>query len=398
MHTLSLLKSVSACIGRVITTTMTMTRTMNRNSNRSRNLNRETGSWAREATGLVGLVAATAGLGLFTTACMGWDAEGHRLVNQIGLASLPTNFPAFVLTPEARERIGFLGGEADRWRNSPDSPLRHVNAPDHFLDVEDLEPLGLSLDKLPPHRFDYVGQIAVARHLHPDKFPPIDEAKDPDHTRHLPGFLPWAITEQFAKLKSGFSYWKAYQEGGTPEEIRNAEQNIIYVMGVMGHFVADAAQPLHTTRHYNGWVGENPKGYSTNRTFHSWIDGGYFRKLELPTEAVLARVKPARVIPKAAGQSNIPAAFPEALRFLGEQFKTMELTYQMEKDGKFSGNGEKGKEGLAFLSEQMLKSGQFLGDLWLTAWQQSPPDNFLKSQLARRQRAAGTTGKAAESE
>lgn len=387
MQTLSLLKSVSACIGRVIATTMTMTMTMNMGA----------GSWSR---GAAGLVLATAGLGLSTTTCMGWDAEGHRLVNQIGLTSLPTNFPAFVLTAEARERIGFLGGEADRWRNSPDSPLRHVNAPDHFLDIEDLEPLGLSLDKLPPYRFDYVGQIAVARHLHPDKFPPIDETKDQDHTRHLPGFLPWAITEQFGKLKSGFSYWKAYQEGGTPEEIRNAEQNIIYVMGVMGHFVADAAQPLHTTKHYNGWVGENPKEYSTNRTFHSWIDGGYFRKLGLPTEALLVKVKPAKVIPKAAGQANIniPAAFPEALRFLGEQFKTMELTYQMEKEGKFSGNGEKGKEGMGFLSEQMLKSGQFLGDLWLTAWQQSPPDNFLKSQLARRQRVAGTTGKAAESE
>lgn len=355
------------------------------------------GTVARASVGLL-VANAGLGLGLGTTTCLGWDAEGHRLVNQVALASLPTNFPAFVLTPEARERIGFLGGEPDRWRNSPDSPLRHVNAPDHFLDIEDLEPLGLSLDKLPAYRFDYVGQIAVARHEHPDKFPPLDEAKDQDHTRHLPGFLPWAITEQFGKLKSGFSYWKAYQEGGTPEEIRNAEQNIIYVMGVMGHFVADAAQPLHTTRHYNGWVGENPKEYSTNRTFHSWIDGGYFRKLGLPAEAVLAKVKPAKVIPKPAGQPNIPAAFPEALRFLGEQFKTMELTYQMEKDGKFSGNGAKGKEGMAFLSEQMLKSGQFLGDLWLTAWQQSPPDNFLKSQLARRQRAAGTTGKAAEGE
>jgi len=35
-----------------------------------------------------------------------WDYEGHRLVNQLALAAQPTNFPAFVQTPEARERIG----------------------------------------------------------------------------------------------------------------------------------------------------------------------------------------------------------------------------------------------------------------------------------------------------
>ena len=46
-----------------------------------------------------------------------WDYEGHRVVNHAALASLPTNFPAFVLAPEARERIAFLSGEPDRWRN-----------------------------------------------------------------------------------------------------------------------------------------------------------------------------------------------------------------------------------------------------------------------------------------
>ena len=27
-----------------------------------------------------------------------WDYHGHRLVTEIGLASLPTNFPAFIQT------------------------------------------------------------------------------------------------------------------------------------------------------------------------------------------------------------------------------------------------------------------------------------------------------------
>src|SRR5206468_10569902 len=63
----------------------------------------------------------------------GWDYEGHRLINQLALASLPTNFPAFVFSPAARERIAFLAGEPDRWRNTPELPLKHFNGPDHFL-------------------------------------------------------------------------------------------------------------------------------------------------------------------------------------------------------------------------------------------------------------------------
>src|SRR5437667_8821981 len=54
-----------------------------------------------------------------------WDYEGHRLINQLALATLPTNFPAFVRTPDARERVAFLSGEPDRWRNTADLPLKH---------------------------------------------------------------------------------------------------------------------------------------------------------------------------------------------------------------------------------------------------------------------------------
>jgi hypothetical protein len=62
----------------------------------------------------------------------------------------------------------------------------------------------------------------------------------------------------------------------------------------------------------------------------------------------------------------------------------MEKTYQMEKDGRLSGNGEKGLEGRAFIQQQVLRGGQMLGDLWLTAWESAPVDTYLRSQLAQR--------------
>src|SRR5947199_8290331 len=82
-----------------------------------------------------------------------WDYESHRLVNQLALASLPTNFPAFVREPTAAERIAFLAGEPDRWRNSPDVAVKHLNEPDHYIDIEELLDYGLKPEALPVFRY-----------------------------------------------------------------------------------------------------------------------------------------------------------------------------------------------------------------------------------------------------
>ena len=38
--------------------------------------------------------------------------------------------------------------------------------------------------------------------------------------------------------------------------------------GNLGHYVADGSNPHHTTTHHNGWVGDNPNGYTTDNRFH----------------------------------------------------------------------------------------------------------------------------------
>jgi hypothetical protein len=198
----------------------------------------------------------------------------------------------------------------------------------------------------------------------------------------LIGFLPWTISESYSKLKSGFSYLKALEEGGNPEEIANARQNVIYLMGVMGHFVGDGSQPLHTTKHYNGWVGANPHGYATNRTFHSWIDGGYFAMAGLKAKPLFARVRPARLLANAGGLHT--NAFPVVMRYLHDQFKRVETLYRLDKQHKLPGRNGVDPEGYEFMTQQLLIGGQMLGDLWLSAWHYAPPDLFLQGALARR--------------
>jgi len=317
----------------------------------------------------------------FVSAARAWDYEGHRLVNRLALASLPKEFPAFALTPAAQDRIAFLAGEPDRWRNASDLALKHANGPDHYIDVEELALVGLKPETLPPLRYDFIVQIARERAAHPEKFPAIDPAKNSDHTRELIGLLPWTIAEYYAKLKSEFSYLKAFEtSGGTPDEIAGAQANIIYTMGVMGHFVGDASQPLHTTTHFNGWVGDNPKHYATTNKFHTWIDGGFILKARVEDD--FADMKKKLRAPQAVPADKF---FTSLVTFLVEQNQLVEPLYQMDKDGKLSGEGDVAS-GKALIEGQLVKGGQLLGDIWYSAWQQAPVDTYLQRQLEKRRR------------
>jgi len=56
----------------------------------------------------------------------------------------------------------------------------------------------------------------------------------------------------------------------------------------------------------------------------------------------------------------------------------------MEKDGQLTGDGDKGRDALPFLDGQLVKAGQMLGNLWLTAWLEAPEDTYLARQLQQR--------------
>jgi hypothetical protein len=331
----------------------------------------------------------TVAAGAFIFNAGAWDYEGHHAINELALASLPGDFGGFELTTALKGRIAFLAGEPDRWRNvtdvrnGTDLPLAHVNGPDHYFDLEDLKLYNLTPETLPPLRYDFVADIVKARAAHPEKFPPIDPERDADHTRELSGFLPWAITEYYEKLKSDFSSLKALQtHGGTPEEIANARADVVYVMGVMGHFVGDGSQPLHTTEHHHGWIGVNPHGYTTNSSFHAWIDGGYFRKTGgIKVDALIGKIQPATRIANADAPDGM---FKATVNYLVEQNKFVEPLYEMEKNGQLTGEGDKGMDGLPFLDGQLVKAGQMLGNIWLTAWLEAPEDTYLERQLQQR--------------
>ena len=317
---------------------------------------------------------------LSTFAGFGWDYEGHRLVNQVALTSLPANFPAFVRNPAVQERIAFLAGEPDRWRNTPDLPLQHSQEPEHFIDIEELTNCGFTAATLPHFRYDFISQVAAARKAHPELFPPGRE--DPARKYIWVGLLPWALSENYAKLKSEFSYLKTFEEGGTPEEIANAQQNIIYIMGVMGHYAGDASQRIaqHHSSSRLDW--RNPKNYSTKASIHGWIDGGYIHKVGINFGEMKPRVRPARVLSATSPNAASPDIFPTVVSFIVEQNKLVEPLYQLDRDGFFSDHGDAGSKGRAFITQQLIAGGQLLGDLWVSAWQSGHARYFFKISIS----------------
>jgi hypothetical protein len=323
-----------------------------------------------------------------------WDYENHRIVNQLALASLPAEFPRFVHGVAAAERIAFLGGEPDRWRNVPDLPLKQSGGSwsDHFCDMEYIPEAGLDWATVTSFRYDFIVQFAAGRAAHAHNFKPIDPAKNADHTREWPGFAPWAIAEHFGKLRSGFSYLKVFEELGTADEIENARANIVYIMGVMGHFVGDGAQPLHTTKHFNGWTGDNPHGYTTWNGIHSWIDGGLIAKIGLKYGDLAPRIVPAAPLSLAPREDGRDPMFVAAVDYLRRQHAHVEPLYRLEKEGKL-GQGEGGvvaAEARAFMEQRLLDGARMLSAIWLTAWRAAVPDNYLRAALIRRQAASGT--------
>lgn len=321
---------------------------------------------------------------------LSWDYEGHRAINQLALVALPKEFPDFIRNPQTVERIAFLAGEPDRWRNSNENSLHNYNKPEHYFDIEDPEDAGLPLEKLTPFRYDFLAQFDAARRANPKRFPQTSPNKNKDGVRDLCGLLPWAIIENYAKLQSIFSHIKTLQQNKAPaEEIAVACETATLTMGIMGHYVGDATQPLHTSKYHNGWFGPNPNGYTSSRKIHAWIDGGVFARAKFTIDKLRPAARPPQKLPSpvAATPAGTPPLHTAILAWIRLQNKQTEPLYKLEKSGDIPIGGVPTSRGAAFIEEQLLRGGQMLASLWLTAWQNARPEQVAPA-TARYHRTA----------
>lgn len=139
-----------------------------------------------------------------------WGFYGHQRINRMAVFTLPPEMLSFY-----KKHIEFITNHAV----DPDKRRYGVEgeAPRHYIDI----------DHYGAHAFDSV-----------PKFWKQAVAKYSEDTLMAYGIVPWQIEKHYYKLMNAFK-----------------EENLDHILHYsadLGHYVADAHVPLHTTENYNG--------------------------------------------------------------------------------------------------------------------------------------------------
>ncbi len=269
-----------------------------------------------------------------------WGDAGHRMTGLAAARTLPAEMPAFFRN--ASEQLGYLNPEPDRWKDRAertlDPALEGSTSPEHYIDMDLVSPEVLAAALAAPNRWAYADTLRKAG-VAPNTM----------------GILPFEILELTQKLRGDFRLWRIAPDSTVRAWI---EQRILDDAGVLGHYIADGSNPAHTTKHHNGWVGDNPKGYPTDNRFHSRFESQYVQaNVRLPD--VLSRVTATpRVFP------NVRAA---VLEYLNTSFGQLEPLYQLDKATPFQAETST-EEQKAFAAARLAAGATMLRDIWWTAW------------------------------
>ena len=137
--------------------------------------------------------------------------------------------------------------------------------------------------------------------------------------------------------------------------------DIAYYMGWLGHYVADAAMPLHDSIHHDGWSGQNPKGYTRDPRIHDRFESEYVDLIGTAEADVLKYVaKDARYL-EDPWQATLTHSL-DARNFV-------EDVYRLDLRGAFRNKDD--QEAREMIYKRIAAGATFLRDLSYTAWIES---------------------------
>jgi len=270
-----------------------------------------------------------------------WGPEGHEYINKSAALKAPVGvagFPSFFQSRESIEIITYNGLEPDRWKISPGYTRGKGHGLAHYINL------------------DLVQDFPAAR----DHIIAIQMYQEKGLDGRDVGLLPYYIIETYEKLRISFSEYREFVRRGS--STKPVEVNILYYAGLLGHYVGDGSQPLHTTAHHHGWVGGNAKGHATDEGIHRRFEVEFVRNVK--AEDFLETVKT---------PSRLHDPFSEIIAYLKKTHSYMEKVYALDKAGAFS---EPTPESLQFVRERLAAASQMLNNLWYTAWLESKETKF----------------------
>ncbi|MBC5811095.1 MAG: S1/P1 Nuclease [Candidatus Eremiobacteraeota bacterium] len=294
-------------------------------------------------------------LGLLPIPASAWGLTGHYLISTAAAQRLPDEVPAFMRSPAAIAELGALGPELDRSKGSGQPHDADLD-PGHYVDLGDdgkIEGV-VELDSLPTSRGDYDTKLRGA-----------------NTNEYAQGYLPYALLDGWEQVRTDFAIWRVEQVGENKAASGDdrawfakdrALREILTLrdIGVWGHYVGDASQPLHVTYHFNGWGKfPNPNSYSMSTSLHSQFESGFVR-----ANASLAGVL-AHVRPYAPCNCTIQQ---ETAAYLRATWSQVVPLYVLEKRLGFSSAQP---ETVEFMQARLGDGATAFRDLIVEAWRQS---------------------------
>jgi hypothetical protein len=261
--------------------------------------------------------------------------------------------PAFFM--DAGDQLEYLGPEPDRWRSQELKEMDDAWEFDHYIDLENVPEGALDASD----RYEFIAALNAAGIHRPQQFV---------------GFLPWRILEVYQRLLTELAIWRNTPEG--PQR-RFVEARVLNDAGILGHYAADAAQPQHTTIHFNGWAegSPNPRGFTTARDFHSRFESA-FVQAHITLQDVEALMAPTPM--------EIQDAREAIWVHVRASNATVERMYELELRYGFDPEGPAESAVTDFVAQRLAAGAEMLRALWWSAWTGS-------EALAAQRRAQGWT-------
>jgi len=186
------------------------------------------------------------------------------------------------------------------------------------------------------------------------------------------GLQAYSMMEGYERMKAGMRLYRLANIGSLYSSIsplyRDIEQvkamlanDVAFYMGWLGHYIADAAMPLHNSKHHDGWVGDNPKNYTRDPEIHGRFESSYVDLIGVTEADVLSHVrKDARYL-----EDPWVAILDQMIEARG----FVEDVYRLDLRGAF--RTAKDQEAQEFVYTRLGSGAGFLRDLAHTAWIES---------------------------
>jgi len=269
-----------------------------------------------------------------------WGFYGHKRINRMAVFTLPPEMVTFY-----KQHIEFVTNHAV----DPDKRRYGVEgeAPRHYIDI----------DHYGEHAFDSV-----------PKFWKAAIEKYSEDTLMAYGIVPWQIEKHYYKLLNAF-------------KDENLDRILSYSAD-LGHYIADAHVPLHTTENYNGqltgqrgihgfWESRIPELKAQDYDYFV----GRAKYIDSPLKAAWKVVYDSHMAVDSVlkFEAILNSKFPEDQKYAYENrgsamMKVYSLEYTNRYDLMIKGQVER----------RMRESITMVGSLWYTAWVNAGKPNLEK--------------------